>query len=210
MRPKLQSGFLRILLLSFTLFLGAAAQQSAPNFYLKQDQTIDLASTTKLTTAKQNCENWALAAGLETMLRQQNVTLDQNFWVDRLAGGGLCLDSLPKIDSLTQVLNREFILDDGRHVRLETHFIAGAPVQIDSVIVGMKSQQVSLMIWRGHPYFLSGITYDEHIAQNGTRFFVLKEMRLANTFSKLPGVTFEKDRDNPDDIQGILTVTVAQ
>ena len=207
----MQSGFLfAMLFFTLSLFPGAAAQQQPQGYYLKQDQTIDLAAETKFTTAKQNCENWALAAGLETMLRQQHVALDQNFWVMRMAGGDLCLDELPKIDSITQALNREFVLDDGRHVHLEAHFIAGAPVSIDPVIVGMKLQQVSLLIWRGHPYFLSGITYDEHIGQNGTRFFVLKEMRLANTFPKLPGSTFEKGRDNPDDIQGILTVTVAQ
>ena len=47
--------------------------------------------------AKQNCENWALAAGLETLLQEQNVALDQNFWVMRLNGGELCVDNLPTI-----------------------------------------------------------------------------------------------------------------
>jgi len=197
-----------ITLLVFVFFLGAGAQQPQL-FYLKQDQTVDLASETKLIKAKQSCENWGLAAGLETMLRHQNVALDQNFWVMKLEGGDLCLTRLPKVESLAQTVNGEFVLDDGRRVRLETHFIAGAPVNIDSVIVALKLQQVSLVIWRGHPYFLSGITYDEHIVSNGMRIFVLKEMRLANTFPKLPGVTFEKGRDNPDDIQGILGVTVA-
>ncbi len=107
-------------------------------------------------------------------------------------------------------MNREFVLDDGRHVRLEMHFVPGPPVNIDAVIAGMKLQQLSLVIWRTHPYFLTGITYDEHIATDGTRFFVLKEMRLANTFAKLPGVTFEKERDNPDEIQGILSVAVTE
>ncbi len=204
----LSLGFLAMMLLVFVFFLAAEAQQSQP-IYLKQDQTVDLASETKLIKAKQSCENWGLAAGLETMLRHQNVALDQNFWVMKLEGGDLCLTNLPKVESLTQTVNREFALDDGRHVRLETHFIAGAPINIDSVIVALKLQQISLVIWRGHPYFLSGITYDEHIARNGMRIFVLKEMRLANTFPKLPGVTFEKGRDNPDEIQGILGVTVA-
>ncbi|HLK54717.1 MAG TPA: hypothetical protein VKU42_14745 [Candidatus Angelobacter sp.] len=204
----LSLGFLAMMILVFVFFLVAGAQQPQP-FYLKQDQTVDLASETKLIKAKQSCENWALAAGLETMLRHQNVALDQNFWLMKLEGGDLCLTSLPKVESLAQTVNGEFVLDDGRRVRLETHFITGAPVNIDSVIVALKLQQVSLVIWRGHPYFLSGITYDEHILSNGMRVFVLKEMRLANTFPKLPGVTFEKGRDNPDDIQGILDVTVA-
>jgi hypothetical protein len=66
------------------LLLAIAFQQQVPkkqgqNYYLKPDQSADLARDTKLITAKQSCENWALAAGLETMLQQQNVALDQNF-----------------------------------------------------------------------------------------------------------------------------------
>lgn len=169
---------------------------------------MDLASETKLVTAKQNCENWALAAGLETMLQQQKVTLDQNFWVMKLAGGELCIDAPIKIEALAQAVNREFVLDDGRHIRLEMRFVAGPPVNIDPVIAGLKLQQISLLIWNNHPYFLTGITYDERIGRDGTRFFEVKEMRLANTFPRLPGITFEKGRDNPDEIQGILSVAV--
>jgi hypothetical protein len=200
--------FLAVMFLAFTLAVEAAAQKQQQSYYLKPDQTIDLTGETKLITAKQNCENWALAAGLEAMLKSQNVALDQNYWVMRLAGGELCIDDLPTIDAITKVVNREFVLDDGRHVRLEAHFAPGPPVIVDSVIAGLKLQQISLMLWRGHPYFLTGITYDERIGRDGTRFFEVKELRLANTFTKLPGVTFEKGRDNPDEIQGILSITV--
>lgn len=207
----------RIQLLSVSLlfaFLAAAlpdqGNQKLPGYYLKQDQTVDLASDTKLITAKQSCENWGLAAGIETMLRQQNVPLSQNFWVMRLSGGELCLPDLPGMEAVAHVVNNEFVLDDGRHVRLEARFVAGPPVNIDAVIMGLKQQQVSLLIWRGHPYYLTGITYDEHIAGNGSRLFEVKELRLANTFNGLPGAAFEKDRDNPDDIQGILSIGVTQ
>ena len=208
MRNRLQSA-LAFLVTAFLFFaLSLHAQKQRQSFYLKPDQTADLASETRLIPAKQNCENWALAAGLETMLQQQNVALDQNFWVMRLAGGELCLDDLPKIEALTHTVDNEFVLDNGRHVRLELRFVPGTQVNMDAVIAGLKLQHVSLLLWRGHPYFLTGITYDERIGRDGTRFFELKEMRLANTFPKLPGVTFEKGRDNPEDIQGILGVTV--
>jgi hypothetical protein len=209
MKLRQQIAFVCLVLvfLAYTLSFQAAGQKPQA-YYVKPDQTADLLSETKLVTAKQNCENWAIAAGLETMLQQQKVPLDQNFWVMRLAGGELCLADLPTIDAVAHTVNNEFVLDDGRHVRLEAHFVPGPPVNVDAVIAGLKLQQLSLLIWRAHPYFLTGITYDEHIATNGTHFFVLKELRLTNTFGKLPGVTFEKGRDNPDDIQGILSVTV--
>jgi hypothetical protein len=203
-----RSQFAILFLLLLTLCVQAADKKQQQSYYLKPDQSADLANDIKLISAKQNCENWALAAGLETMLRQQNVALDQNFWVMRMNGGELCLSDLPTIEALTQAVNKEFVLDDGRHVRLEIHFTPGPPVSIDPVIAGLKLQHVTLMLWRGHPYYLTGITYDERIGRDGTRFFEVKEIRLANTFAKLPGVTFEKGRDDPGEIQGILSVKV--
>jgi hypothetical protein len=69
-------------------------------------------------------------------------------------------------------------------------------------------QQVTLLLWRGHPYYLTGVTYDERIGRDGTRFFEMKEIRLANTFAGKPGITFQKGRDDPAEIQGILSVKV--
>src|SRR5579859_6395223 len=197
-----------VFFLLITLSLRAADQKQGQQYYLKPDQTADLAAETKLNTAKKSCENWAVAAGLETMLQRQNVPLDQSFWVMRLNGGELCVDDAPTIDALTQVVDKEFVLDDGRHVRLEIQFTPGPPVSIDPVIAGLKLQHVTLLLWRGHPYYLTGLTYDERIGRDGTRFFEVKEIRLANTFATLPGVTFEKGRDNPGEIQGILSVKV--
>ena len=198
---------LAVFFLLIALTLQAADQKQGQQYYLKPDQTADLAADTKLNTAKQNCENWAMAAGLETMLQRQNVPLDQSFLVMRLNGGELCVDDPPTIDALKLVVNRDFVLDDGRHVRLEIQFIPGPPVSIDPVIAGLKLQQVTLLLWRGHPYYLTGLTYDERIGRDGTRYFEVKEIRLANTYAKLPGVTFQKGRDDPAEIQGILSVS---
>jgi hypothetical protein len=196
-----------LLFLLIAVSLQAAGQKQGQQYYLKPDQTADLAAETKLNPAKQSCENWAVAAGLETMLQEQNVSLDQSFWVMRLNGGELCVDETPTIDALTLVVDKEFVLNDGRHVRLEIHYEPGPPVSIDSVIARLKQQQVVLLLWRGHPYYLTGVTYDERIGRDGTRFFEIKEIRLANTYPKLPGVTFQKGRDDPAEIQGTLSVT---
>jgi hypothetical protein len=127
-----------------------------------------------------------------------------------LNGGELCVNDTPTIEALTQAVDKEYVLDDGRHVRLEIHFDPGPPVNVDPIIAGLKQQQVTLLLWRGHPYYLTGVTYDERIGRDGTRFFEVKEIRLANTYPKLPGVTFLKGRDDPAEIQGILSVKVLQ
>lgn len=176
------------------------------DYQLKPDQTAELKSA-KLVTAKQSCENWALAAGLETMLADKGVALDQSFWVMRLNYGEICAD-LPSMAALAKVVDDEFVLDDGRHVRLELQYTDGAPGRVDSIIAGLQQQQAALMIWRGHPYYISGVTYDEYIGRDGGRLFEIKEMRLANTFAGKPGVAFERGRDDAGEIQGIVSVTV--
>lgn len=207
MRRVLQAAWLFTLL---TLPLLASAQKkNKQQFYLKPDQTADLQEP-QLVIAKQHCENWALAAGLETMLRQQNVALDQNFWVMRINYGEICVPRLPAMDALARVIDNEFVLDDGRHVRLELHYLAGAPTNVDGMLSRLQQQQPSLLVWRGHPYYLTGATYDERIGRDGTRMFDVKELRLAETFAGAPSVTFEKGRDNMDEIEGIVTVSVTR
>ena len=183
-----------------------AGDKKSGQLYSKPGQTADL-EIKNLVAARQNCENWAMAAGLEAMLKQQDVALDQNFWVMRISGGEVCASELPAMDRISDVVNREFVLEDARHVRLELHFTPGAPVDVDSVIMGVKKQHLSLVLLRGHLYYLIGVTYDESIQNDGTRFFVISEMRLADTFAGLPGLTFAKGRDNMADIGGILSVT---
>ena len=198
-----------IALLVFLAALGGllhAGDKKKTRFFLKPDQTADLSST-MLVTARQNCENWALAAGLESLLARQDVPLDQKFWIMRLYYGELCIDRLPSMEQLAQVVNQDFVLDDGRHVRVEMHWIPGAPTDIDAVLAGLKHDRPALLLLKGHPYYLVGATYDEHIRGDGLRLYEIKEIRLAETLPGRPLVTFQKGRDKMDEINGILTVT---
>ncbi|HEV3317270.1 MAG TPA: hypothetical protein VG488_09890 [Candidatus Angelobacter sp.] len=194
-----------VLLLALCAQAGDKKKQA---FYTKPGQTADLENE-KLVTAKEDCENWGLAAGLESILKKQDVPLDQNFWVMRFSGGELCLPQLPSPEALARAVNGEFVLEDGRHVRLELRYVSGAPSNVDDVVAGIQHKQLSLLLLHGHAYYLTGVTYDEYVGRNGSRLFEVREMRLANTFAKLPGQTFQKGRDDPADIDGILNVGVA-
>jgi hypothetical protein len=196
-----------VALLSVCVY-GGDKKKQAQSYKLKPDQTADLA-VNKLITARQECENWAVAAGLETMLQKQGIQLDQSYWIMRLNGGELCVPEMPSVESLTKLVNREVVLPDGRRAILELQYVPGAPTNIDGLIYGLQIQNVSLLIFRGHTYYLAGATYDEYIGLDGGRMLQVKELRLANTFAGKPGIAFVRGRDNPDDIQGMITVSVA-
>lgn len=196
-----------LLLLSALVCAAFAGDKKKAQFFLKPDQTADLTSK-DLVSARQNCENWGLAAGLQTMLARQKVALDQAFWVMHLYYGELCVDRLPSMEQLAQVVNQDFVLVDGRHVRLQMHFVPGAPTDVDSVIAGLKTDLPSVLLLRSHPYYLVGATYDERIRGDGLRLYEIKEMRLVDTLPGQPAITFQKGRDNMDEINGILTIGV--
>jgi hypothetical protein len=197
-----------VLLLLTAISVSALDKKKPQQAYLyRPDQTAGLKTEDLATTAHQ-CESWAMATGLEAMLRQQKVNLDRHFWLMRLYGGELCVQELPSAESLAREINDEFVLDDGRHVRLQLDFTPGAPSDVDSIIAGLENQRIALLILRGHLYYLAGATYDEHIGRDGSRLYEIKELRLANTYSGQPGTTFEKGHDDVGEIGGIVTVTV--
>lgn len=207
MQRFLKVGTLFVLLV---LFVSSAETRQPPQGYTYPNQKLDFPADLKYSTARQSCQNWAFAAGLEMLLKRHNVPLDQIYWVQRLNGGDSCLDRLPSIERLKEVMNKEFALDDGRHVRLEAQFVTGAPINIDVVIAGMQQQELSLLLWRGHPYYLTGVTYDMFVRTDGVRQFTVREVRLADTFDKQPATTFQRGRDNVNDIAGILTIQVTE
>ncbi len=198
-----------LLVLLLTVLLSADDKKKQRQLYFKPDQTADL-EPAKVITAKQECENWALAAGLETLFKREGVAFDQKYWVTRLSGAEICRQELPSPDDFAHAVSQDIVLPDGRHVHLEATLVSGAPTDIDAIIAGIKRQQLTLLLWHGHPYYLTGVTYDERIGANGWRQFEIRELRLADTFEKLPAITFQKGRDNTDEIDGLVTASVTQ
>jgi hypothetical protein len=197
-----QNGLL-VFVVAISLWL---AGQKTPQF-VKAAQVVDVENA-KLVNAGQNCENWAVAAGLEAMLKQQDVSLDQRFWVTRISGGEVCASETPSAETLSKAVNGEFVLDDGRHVLLELHYLPGAPANVDALIAGLKQQQLSLLLLRGHVYYLTGATYNDYFDRSGTHMFVITELRLSNTFARHPGLAFTRDRDSMEEITALISVRV--
>jgi len=195
------------LCLTAALSLSAGDKKKPNGFYQHPGLTADLEKPS-LTIARQKCENWAVAAGLETLLKSRGVALSQSFWVMRLNSGELCVDGMPSMEKLADTVNHEFVLDNGRHVQLELQFSAGAPVDLDSIIASIQQQKPTLMLLRGHTYYLTGVTYDEYVGANNTRRFIIKALRLADTFGGGPGTVFTNGEDKTEDIEGVLDVGV--
>jgi len=180
-----------------------------PEVKLTPDQSVDIPGLFSATAA-QKCENWAWAAGLETILQTQKVDLKQKFWVIKAEGGELCKDSVD-LNSLAQYINGEYVLDDGRHARLEATTVSGLPQGIDPFILAPQAGRPLMLVWKGHPYLYVGMNYEELKFSSGQRLFSVTKLKLLDPFASDPAkqvAYFDREKDNLADISGMMDVIV--
>lgn len=191
----------------FGLF-GGGKPQPPPGWVLhKQSASFD---SSKLGPADRDCGNWGWAAGVVDMARTQGVRLNQQYLVDRLYGGSLCLDEPGDVNQLAQSISHDYILPDGQKFSLQAQFTPGAPTQADPLIVSVRQHMPLMLLWHNHAYLLVGLNWDEYIAPTGNKMFMINELRLFDPtgVGKDRELSFLRGRDNPDDLNGQLAITL--
>jgi len=203
----------RVLILLLLSSFAVAADKKKVALYLRANQKAELV-TLPDGVARQRCANWIWAAALEQLLRAQKAGIPQQYWVQHLNGGELCLDRAGNFADLAAAISRQdmYVLDDGRKFHLAAQFAPGAPQPLDSLIFAVRSNQPRMMIWRGRAYVVAGVTYDEHIAMTGSRLFEAREFQLIDLTepvnSKTRVISFVNGRDDVADIDGMFDVKV--
>ena len=202
---------LLILLLLPALALPVSSEKKPKGASLVRlpDQTVELTAFW-LPTPVQKCTNWAWAAAVEAMLKSQQVAIRQNQWVLKANYGEVCVDTAPAVEALAKVIDGAYVLDDGRHVRLESRYSSGAPTIPDDLIAPLRLGQPVLLFWKSRALVVRAATYDEYIYPNGQRMFQIKEMKLVDPLltGKQREFSFVNGRDDPADIGGVFHVVV--
>lgn len=160
--------------------------------------------------ARKDCPSWRWAAGVETMLRDRGIRLPQTFWLDKGFGGELCADDLD-LDKLATAIAGDYVLADGRHAHIDGIAAPGAPADnIDNLILHLREGHTVVVVWQGRPYMLRGLVYNEYVTALGSKRFDLLELRLVDPVAtgKERSATFLRDKDDPNDIQGVFDVNV--
>ena len=162
--------------------------------------------------AQQLCQNWTWAASVESLLAPTGVALTQDDMVTRAEGGSVCKDHSPTFEQMTRVLDGSYYLDDGHKVKLETRNVTGVPTVIDDILMSMKKQHPLILFWKGHAYLLKGVVYSEFlISSNGAKVFEINELKLLDptaTKAEERQVSFVRDRDDANEIDGVMDVRV--
>src|SRR5690606_20807783 len=105
-----------------------------------------------------------------------------SFWVLKADVGEVCRNAPIEFQAWKKIMDGEYVLDDGRKVRLELRYSEGAPTAPDQLIASLKLGQLSLLLWNWNTYLVHGVTYDEYIYPNGQRMFEIRELRLRDPF----------------------------
>lgn len=174
----------------------------------RPNQAVDI-NGLKVPAPAQKCENFGWAAGLELLLRMQGVALDQKYWITKLEGGELCRELRP-LQELAETVNGEHQMNDGHRVQLQLKYTKGAPAVLDDLIVSVREGSPWLLAWKGHPYLVDGLVYDEFLGPNNARIFIMKEIKLLDPLaapdSDQRQVSFLRERDNLGDVEWTMTV----
>lgn len=200
-----------VLILLMALPLSAGKKKSKGTMYRKADQKIELPDgAATLGTAHRKCENYAWGAIVEAMMRAQQVTISQEDWTERTSGGMKCYPALDDYEQRAQALNGDYTLDGGRKIRIHADYIAGS-ASADAMIYSLRLGRPLMVVWKGRPYMLTGLVYDEMVHSSGkANAFVIQEMHLLD--ASLPAnspnraVIVKKEKDTDTDITGLSGV----
>jgi hypothetical protein len=163
----------------------------------------------KVVAAEQPCENFAWAAALETVLAPQQIDLKQDQWLDRVTGRR-CEDTAPTLEDTARMFDRDH-RDHREKLRVTPTLIAGAPRLLDDILASLQQGRPVLVYWRSHPYVLQGVLYDEAVYPTGNKIFQVRELRLRDPLAPGNGdIKFVRGTDNPDEINGVLMLSVGR
>lgn len=199
-----------VVLLALCAPVSFAGKKKIKGLSLRQnpDQHAELRNLPSI-VAKQKCENFAWAAGVETILRMQGVSLDQSYWTDKINGGALCLPSIGDPDNVASKMSGDYVLPSGKKVHIEATYRPGAPDSSDHVLVPIALGRPYLVWWKGHAYVVTGVVWDEYIYPNGQKEIVVREMQLIDPYQSgsSQSVKFTNGTDDPSEISGMFEVT---
>jgi hypothetical protein len=188
----------------------ACNKEAAPATTVLPEQTFVLDIPNPV-LAQRPCANWTWAAALESLLQQAGVELKQDFWIVRAHGGLVCLPQAGSPAELARATTGNYILDDGRKLRLEARHSNGAPASVDQYILRLRSGQPYLLFWNSQVYLLHGVVYDEYIASTGDRMFQVRELKLLDLHpqARERETVFDRTQHDPRSIQAVMEVTVS-
>src|SRR5438270_13463448 len=117
-----------------------SAKKQAPPGWMLRKQSVQTEKV-DFKGAEKPCGNWAWVAAIVDMALSRGAQIEQQYLVDRLYGGSLCLESPGDLDVLVRQISHDYVLSDGQKFQLAAQFTAGAPAQADPLILSIRQDR---------------------------------------------------------------------
>ncbi|HLH07576.1 MAG TPA: hypothetical protein VKW78_10085 [Terriglobales bacterium] len=188
----------------------ALAQKYGRNVLQKLPQASAAVGVTGAAAPKQNCVNWLWAAEVETILKKQKIDLPQTYWVTQANLGEVCVDEPIDLASIASLVERDYQLEDGSKFHLKAIRTTGAPSDIGHFIASLQQERPFILVWKGRPLLVTGMTYDQYGYPNGQRMYQVRTIDMVDPAypegDEHRSVTFVNGTDDPNEISGTLEV----
>jgi hypothetical protein len=147
-------------------------------------------------------------AALATVLSASKLKCDPDSPIESVAeaNAGASLQTLAsKISGASCVVN-------GRRLRVQANFVPNGAIQGNNIIASIKASKPLLFEWKGALYVLYGVVYDEHLHYSGRQDNVIRQFLLIDPrySDKRRLVSFEREKDNFAEVEGVAGVSVSQ
>lgn len=158
--------------------------------------------------AKQECENWGLAAVLQSVLEMQHLDLPQTTWITKLNGTDTCGPLPGPPAEVAKTISGDYRLDSGRMFHVEA-VAEDTFVDPGRLVRAIQENRPFVLIWQHHAYMVIGLRYVEGIERESRiRRYDIQEMRLMDPFAgaEQSPTVFKKQADSLKEIDGIIEV----
>lgn len=212
-KPSAPSLLLLLLLIALAVLPAHADKKKPRQEFIRPNQVFEIPDAAKtFGVAPRGCANDVWATAVAAVLHIQKVDLPQKDWSIKLAGGDACLSALPRLEILTRSVNGDYPLGNGQQLRLACVTSQGPPKAADGLGVQLASGVPLIVVYKGRPLLLFGMTYDEHIINNLRKELWITELRLIDLAAQ-PGseqrvVTIKRDSDDAQNIEAMIAIKV--
>jgi hypothetical protein len=176
------------------------AQDTAPVVHANQEVRVALPASTATGASA------VLATELEAVLQNDAVCCGKNSALEDAA-----LSHPTSLKELSDKVQGSHVLSDGRTIMVNADYVLQSSITPDLMIGALKGQRALLVEWKSHIYVLYGAIFDETIYSSGQRQYAIRKLLLLDPrFSdKRREAVFKRETDDWEDVQGLLTLSVA-
>ncbi len=200
-------GFLCVLMFAALALPFARAQETpGPTTYVP-NQEIRVPDLPAIRAASKDAAD-VMPAAVETILHDKDLCCGKD---SALEDAVLSADP-SSLKSLGLKLQGRQHLSDGRPLQVTAEFVAPSEVSPSQIIGTLRQKRALLMQWNSHVYVLYGAVFDGSLdSSTGVEVYAVRKLLLLDPrFSDdRREATFNRDTDDWNKVQGMLTLTVA-